>query len=228
MANGAMSCFVVMGFGEKTDFQSNPPRVLNLNKTYEYIIEPAVTEAGLECVRADQIIHSTVIDKPMYERLLDADLVVADLSTSNANAIYELGVRHALKPTTTIVMAESNFSFPFDLNHLSILKYEHLGKEIGYGEVLRVKKALKDKIVDLVVRKEVDSPVYLFLPTLTRAEVAARAMAAAPAPAPSSAPTDDRSFAELMNGFRHARDTSDWLMAIAFLNRLRTMQPQDS
>jgi hypothetical protein len=228
MANGAMSCFVVMGFGEKTDFQSNPPRVLNLNKTYEYIIEPAVTEAGLECVRADQIIHSTVIDKPMYERLLDADLVVADLSTSNANAIYELGVRHALKPTTTIVMAESNFSFPFDLNHLSILKYEHLGKEIGYGEVLRVKKALKDKIVDLVVRKEVDSPVYLFLPTLTRAEVAARAMAAAPAPAPSSAPTDDRSFAELMNGFRHARDTSDWLMAIAFLNRLLTMQPQDS
>jgi hypothetical protein len=228
MANGAKSCFVVMGFGEKTDFQSNPPRVLNLNKTYEYIIEPAVTEAGLECVRADQIIHSTVIDKPMYERLLDADLVVADLSTSNANAIYELGVRHALKPTTTIVMAENNFSFPFDLNHLSILKYEHLGKEIGYGEVLRVKKALKDKIVDLVVRKEVDSPVYLFLPTLTRAEVAAKAMAAAPAPAPSSAPTDPKSFAELINSFLQARDTSDWLMAIAFLNRLRTMQPEDS
>jgi len=148
MANGNKTCFVIMGFGEKTDFQSNPQRVLNLNKTYEYIIEPAVKEAGLTCVRADRIIHSTVIDKPMYENLLSADVVVADLSTSNLNAIYELGVRHALRPSTTIVLAENNFSFPFDLNHLSILKYEHLGRDIGFGEVLRVKDALKQKIVE--------------------------------------------------------------------------------
>jgi hypothetical protein len=229
MGNGQKTCFVIMGFGEKTDFQSNPQRMLNLNKTYEYIIEPAVKETGLKCVRADQIIHSTVIDKPMYENLLDADVVVADLSTSNANAIYELGVRHALKPTTTIVIAENNFSFPFDLNHLSILKYEHLGKEIGYGEVLRVKEALKQKLVELVERREVDSPVYLFLPSLTRAErAAALAMAA---PAPSSAPMDDKSFADLMDSLRRAnaavKRSSDWIKPIAFLERLRTMQPQD-
>src|SRR5262249_52416811 len=77
------TCFVVMGFGEKTDFQSNPQRLLDLNRTFEDIIEPAVTAAGLECIRADKIIHSTVIDKPMYDNLLDADLVIADLSTSN-------------------------------------------------------------------------------------------------------------------------------------------------
>ena len=53
MANGQKTCFVIMGFGEKTDFQSNPQRMLNLNKTYEYIIEPAVKEVGLKCVRAD-------------------------------------------------------------------------------------------------------------------------------------------------------------------------------
>src|ERR1700712_3997484 len=80
------SCFVIMGFGEKTDFQSNPQRVLNLNRTYEDIIKPVVTEAGLSCVRADEIIHSPVIDKPMYDNLLAADLVIADLSTSNVNA----------------------------------------------------------------------------------------------------------------------------------------------
>jgi hypothetical protein len=51
------SCFVVMGFGEKTDYQSNPQRVLNLNRTFEDIIEPAVTAAGLECIRADKINH---------------------------------------------------------------------------------------------------------------------------------------------------------------------------
>ena len=76
------SCFVIMGFGEKTDFQSNPQRVLNLNRTYEDIIKPAVKDTGHICVRADEIIHSTVIDKPMYDNLLSADLVIADLSTA--------------------------------------------------------------------------------------------------------------------------------------------------
>src|SRR5437868_6804263 len=87
-------CFVVMGFGKKTDFESG--RTLDLDKTYRNIIEPAVKDAHLKCIRADDIVHSGVIDVWMYEQLLEADVVVADLSTANNNAFYELGVRHAL------------------------------------------------------------------------------------------------------------------------------------
>jgi Tetratricopeptide Repeats-Sensor len=227
------SCFVIMGFGEKTDFQSNPQRVLNLNMTYENIIKPTVQEAGHTCIRADEIIHSTVIDKPMYDNLLSADLVIADLSTSNVNAIYELGVRHALRPHRTIVMAENNFSFPFDLNHLSILKYEHLGKDIGFSEVMRVKQALKAKIATLMSSPEVDSPVFLFIPSLQAPTLLAVAAAAAPLPAPSSAPTDpdQKSFAELLANFRAAKNQTsaadDWALPLALLNRLKTMQPDD-
>ena len=165
------SCFVIMGFGEKTDFQSNPQRVLNLDRTYEDIIKPVVEEAGHICIRADEIIHSTVIDKPMYDNLLSADLVIADLSTANVNAAYELGVRHALRPERTIVLAEKNFSFPFDLNHLSILKYEHLGKEIGFKEVMRVRGILKEKITTLMGSRDPDSPVFLFIPSLQPASL---------------------------------------------------------
>ncbi len=228
------SCFVIMGFGEKTDFQSNPQRVLNLNRTYEDIIKPVVTEAGHSCVRADEIIHSTVIDKPMYDNLLAADLVIADLSTSNVNAVYELGVRHALRPQRTIVLAENNFSFPFDLNHLSILKYEHLGKDIGFTEVMRVRGILKDKIATLMDSPEVDSPVFLFIPTLQPASLPgakAKALAAASSPASSSKPTDEKSFAELLVSFRAAKDEAeeadDWALPLALLNRLKTMQPDD-
>lgn len=57
-------CFVVMGFGKKTDYESG--RTLDLNATYEAIIKPAVLEAGLRCVRADEVVHSGVIDLPMY------------------------------------------------------------------------------------------------------------------------------------------------------------------
>jgi hypothetical protein len=230
------SCFVIMGFGEKTDFQSSPQRVLNLNKTYANIIKPAVTEAGHTCIRADEIIHSTVIDKPMYDNLLEADLVIADLSTSNPNAIYELGIRHALRPQRTIVMAEINFSFPFDLNHLSILKYEHLGKDIGFDEVMRVKGILKEKIAVLMGSPEVDSPVFLFIPTLKPASLpaagtAAMPEAAAPQPAPSSPPTDSTSFAELLEKFRAAKRAAqkapDWAKPLELLGRLKTMQPTD-
>ena len=220
------TCFVVMGFGEKTDYYSNPQRVLNLNRTYEDIIEPAVTASGLECIRADKIIHSTVIDKPMYENLLDADLVIADLSTSNANAIYELGVRHALRPRTTIVIAEDKFTFPFDFNHLSITKYEHLGKEIGFREVMRMRDVLQQKITALVDKEETDSPVFLFLPHLASDE-----RTETPPAAPSAPARDVKSFADLMETFREAKKSvnqpSDWLIVVAVLKRLLNLQPTD-
>jgi hypothetical protein len=223
-ANGKKTCFVVMGFGEKTDFQSNPQRVLDLNRTFEDIIQPAVVGAGLECIRADKIIHSTVIDKPMYDNLLDADLVIADLSTSNANAIYELGVRHALRPHATIVMAEAKFAFPFDLNHLSIERYEHMGREIGYREVLRMQDRLKQKIGVILAKSETDSPVFLFLPQLLRSDVA-------PPVAPMEPPKDDKSFAELLEAFKqakkNARKAVDWRGVLEVLDRIQKLQPND-
>ena len=80
-----------MGFGQKTDLDTG--RVLDLDKTYKNIIKPAVTAAGYQCVRADEIPHSGVIDVPKYEMLFGAELVVADLSTGNLNAVFQLGVR---------------------------------------------------------------------------------------------------------------------------------------
>ena len=73
------TCFVVQGFGKKTDFKTG--RVLDLDASYD-VIKEAVKAAGLECIRADEIPHSGLIDKPMYEQILNADLVIADLSTS--------------------------------------------------------------------------------------------------------------------------------------------------
>lgn len=225
-AAGKKTCFVVMGFGEKTDYQSNPQRVLNLDRTFEDIIEPAVTASGLECIRADKIIHSGVIDKPMYEQLLDADLVIADLSTSNANAIYELGVRHALRPHSTIVMADTKFSFPFDLNHVSIAKYEHLGHEIGFRTVMDMRKKLQEKIKVILEKADTDSPVFMFLPKLLPDASGQRL-----APAPTAPPKDDKSFADLLTSLRDAKAEvvrpADWLVVAALAKRLRKLQPDD-
>jgi hypothetical protein len=155
------TCFVVMGFNKKTD--PNTGKVFDLDKSYRYIIKPAVESAGFECVRADEIQHSGVIDVPMYERLLSSDLVVADLSTWNVNAFFELGVRYALKPRATICIAESGFKNPFDTNHILCKPYEHAGEAIDYGEVERMRGVLKAACEAALSSEAVDSPVYTFL-----------------------------------------------------------------
>jgi hypothetical protein len=160
------TCFVIMGFGQKTDLATG--RVLNLDKSYKNIIKPAVTAAGYECIRADEIQHSGVIDVPMYEMLFSADLVVADLSTSNLNAIFELGVRHALKPWATIIMAENKFTIPFDANHIVVSHYEHLGPDIGVDEADRMKGELTKLIKAITGKDAVDSPVYTVLHDLQK------------------------------------------------------------
>lgn len=157
-------CFVVMGFGKKTDFETG--RTLDLDATYEAIVEPSAKALNLRCIRADEIMHSGVIDTAMYEMLLRADLVIADISTGNVNAVYELGVRHALRPNSTIIMMESDGSLHFDLNHVATFKYEHMGKDIGSREAARAQRELIALIEAVLVADRPDSPVYTFLPAL--------------------------------------------------------------
>ncbi|HYG82830.1 MAG TPA: toll/interleukin-1 receptor domain-containing protein [Pyrinomonadaceae bacterium] len=159
---GTPICFVVMGFGKKTDYETG--RILDLEKTYRNIIKPAVTEAGLKCVRADEIAHSGLIDVPTYELLLTAEVVIADLSTSDPHVLYELGLRHAFRPFTTIVISDIHTKrFPFPENHVPVWKYEHLGYGIDFGEVERFRRVLREALYDAASSPEVDSPAYKFI-----------------------------------------------------------------
>jgi hypothetical protein len=156
-------CFVIQGFGPKTDYTDG--RVLDLDASYE-VIKAAVERAGLRCERADEIVHAGTIDIPMYERLLHADLVIADLSTGNLNAAFELGVRYALRPHATLVVAESKFKSPFDVNHIVIRRYEHLGPDLGAKEARRFERDLAAAIKAVMAEPRTDSPVYALLPGL--------------------------------------------------------------
>ncbi len=157
-------CFVIMGFGKKTDFATG--RILDLNKSYKLLIKPVVESKGIICIRADEILHSGSIDYQMYKELYNADLVIADLSTANVNAFYELGIRHALKKRCTIVISEDKYQYPFDLNHVKITSYCHLGEAIDYEEVERFRDVL-GKTIDTVLQiEEPDSPVYSHFPVL--------------------------------------------------------------
>ncbi len=102
---GQLTCFVVTGFGSKTDYSTG--RVLNLDKTYEQLVRPACDKVDVNCFRAIDANLTGSIESIMYRWIFEADIVIADLSTLNANVFYELGVRHAQRPNTTIIIAES-------------------------------------------------------------------------------------------------------------------------
>jgi tetratricopeptide (TPR) repeat protein len=219
------TCFVVMGFHKKTDFQTG--RTLDLDKSYRLLIKPAVEECGLTCVRADEIPHSGTIDVPMYEQLLAADIVIADISTSNPNALYELGVRHALRPFSTVVIAESKLQYPFDVNHTAILNYQHLGDAIDYDEVVRFRQQLKKVVSEVMANRQKDSPVYTFLPSLTppAANTATRALK-------EVAPTDTgaarlQSSAEFITQANAALEAGDFLTARTLLKAVHDLRPSD-
>jgi hypothetical protein len=53
--------------------------------------------AGFDVFRADEELRAGDIRTDMFQELLLADLVVAELSIDNPNVWYELGVRHALR-----------------------------------------------------------------------------------------------------------------------------------
>lgn len=173
MAKPKKICFVIMGFGKKTDFSTG--KTLDLDKTYKNIIQPAVESSGFQCVRADEIQDSGIIDKSMYALLMHAELVIADISTFNPNAIYELGIRHAVRPFSTIIIKEEEGKIPFDLDHTRIFHYKHLGEDIGSDEASRCQLALADLINSSTRNSFIDSPLYDFIkdidpPKLSAAE----------------------------------------------------------
>ena len=235
------TCFVVMGFGKKTDFETG--RVLDLDQSYNNLIKPAVEAAGLRCIRADEIVHSGLIDVPMYEHLLKTDVVVADLSTSNRNAIYELGVRHALRPYTTVVIAEEMMmkSPFFDLNHIVIRNYRHLGEDIGVSEMKRFSAELTNAIKQILATEPKlrwDSPVYKFIDRLTPPAIAEEMKAATVTAAAATGASLSQTavtnagaavHSQMMQRIDEAQKKGDWLKAKILLDEVReTRKATDS
>jgi hypothetical protein len=71
------------------------------------IIRPAAEPFGYRVVRSDEFAAPGLIDLQIAAQLIEADLVIADLTGWNFNVGYELGGRHAIgKPTIQMISVE--------------------------------------------------------------------------------------------------------------------------
>jgi len=145
-----------MPFGQKTNASGG---IIDFDVVYEELIKPAIEAADLEPLRADEELTGGVIHKPMFERLILCEYAVADLSTANANVFYELGLRHAVRPASTVLLfAENCGQLPFDVAPLRAIPYP-LGPD---GKPLNkddTRKILTERLRD-ARQVKTDSPVF--------------------------------------------------------------------
>jgi hypothetical protein len=113
-------CFVLMPFGKKPDEAGN---LIDFDQIYTSLIAPAIQTAGIEPLRWDDISVAGSISRVVLERLLESEFVVADVSAGTPNVFYELGIRHTLRRSTTVLIARQGAGIPLDLAALRILRY---------------------------------------------------------------------------------------------------------
>lgn len=157
------TCYVAIPFGRKTDFMTG--RVIDFDWTYTQVIRPAVEEAGLKCIRADEVVHSGSIDELTFSLILTSDVMIADLTTNNPNVLYELGIRHAVRPQGTLLLCENIKQLPFNLSRLGpslMISYKSLGDSLDDREASRLRNAISEAIRARIEAPpgEPDSPVY--------------------------------------------------------------------
>ncbi len=155
--------FIVMPFGEKEG--------INFNAIYFELIKPALLQVGLKPFRADEEILPGDIRADMFQELLMADLVVADLSINNSNAWYELGVRHGLRAhgIVQIRSRENKNRIPFDVCVDRTFHY-HLKEGVPDRQYIEndqteLGKIALEILLSSPTRRPI-SPVYQYLPFL--------------------------------------------------------------
>jgi len=149
-------CFVLMPFGKKP--AANAASV-DFDAVYQELIAPGIVAAGLEPLRADQELSGGIIHKSMVERLILCEYAVADLTTANANVFYELGLRHAVRPASTLLLfANGMGQLPFDVALLRALPYE-LGPDGRPSDPAAARAAIAARLAGARTMAA-DSPVF--------------------------------------------------------------------
>ncbi|HUA03435.1 MAG TPA: tetratricopeptide repeat-containing protein [Solirubrobacteraceae bacterium] len=123
------------------------------------LIAPVLDGLNITGRTTGEIARAGNIRVDMFERLALADIVIADISIHNANVYYELGIRHSLRPRTTVLIRSRTGEVPFDLRTDRYLEYS--AEDPG---------GARDKLADAVRQsldsKQTDSPVFLLVPAL--------------------------------------------------------------
>jgi tetratricopeptide (TPR) repeat protein len=150
-----MQAFIVRPFGVKNG--------IDFDRVERELIRPALIALNFSGGTTGEFIEQGNIRTDMFEQLLIADLVIADISIHNANAFYELGIRHAFRDKRTFLIKSKGDEVPFDLKTDRYMSYDSENPAPSLPLLIQALKATLDS-------QKQDSPVFQLLPGLEPAD----------------------------------------------------------
>jgi tetratricopeptide (TPR) repeat protein len=157
--------FIVRPFGTKHG--------INFDEVQKNLIAPAFAACDIADGTTEPFVQAGNIRTDMFQQLLVADVVVADISIHNANVFYELGIRHALQPKRTLLLRAKSKKdpasrglqdeVPFDLRTDRYVEYD----SDSPGERVEL---LTEALRQTLFSEKPDSPVFQMLPDLEAQE----------------------------------------------------------
>lgn len=114
---------VIMPFGQRSFVRGSTIVLTDFDALYMQVIQPAVARGGNRALRVDDVIDSGNIASIYINKIVEADLLIADLTMPNGNVFYELGIRQSLSNRPTILIAQADSELPFDVRNQKVLLY---------------------------------------------------------------------------------------------------------
>ena len=111
----------------------------------------------------------------MIEHIHTADVAVVDISLLNANVFYELGVRHTLRDSVTVLIRRKGTDVPFNIANLNVIEYDET--DLSSVEQAKAKisghitNGLRDRKTDSLVHEVLDLDLTSRARRLTRQEI---------------------------------------------------------
>lgn len=133
--------FIIMQIGAKDSSERK-----RADEIYKFIIVPAVEDAGLDPYRADQDLTPGAITSKFLSELLNARVIIADLTGRNPNVFYELGIAHSFA-LPLISIADTVSNLPFDAKDERIIELgEYPSAGLTYVQGEQAKNALRESL----------------------------------------------------------------------------------
>lgn len=110
------------------------------------VLEPAIRDAGCDPFRVDQISRTGPIPGQIWDSILSAHVLVADLTNHNPNVLYEIGLAHAAGKPVVLVCREEDVKKASDIESLRHVLYAPMNPQWSADLRPRLTTAIQESL----------------------------------------------------------------------------------